>query len=127
MERSTEAFDVSWWSVAVAGRCPNCGHGKVFRSLLALKARCPHCAMPLDAYQQADGPAFFVTLIVGAMMVPISLWILSAGLGMALGVLSISALTTLFVLGGLRLAKGILIQAQYKTDAREGRLDDDPA
>lgn len=82
--------------------------------------------MDLEPYQQADGPAFFVILIAGAVMTPIALWLSSAlALSWPLYLSLITLLTTVLVLFMLRCAKGLLLASQYKTDAHEGRLDRD--
>ena len=36
-------------------QCPNCGHAKIFRSLLRIHARCPSCGMTLER-----GDGFFL-------------------------------------------------------------------
>jgi len=114
-----------WWDVALFGRCPACGGGPIFKSLLSLKDACPHCSLPLQPYQQADGPAFFALLIVGTVMMPVTLWLLSKDINILLAMALLGLLMAILVLGSLRLIKGVLITAQYKTGAREGRLDND--
>lgn len=112
-------------AVSFLGRCPRCDVGKIFaKSFLGLKPACPQCQLDLDAYQQADGPAFFVILIAGAVMTPIALWLSSAfALSGLAYIASMSVLTAIVVIALLRVAKGLLIASQYKTDAHEGRLD----
>ncbi|MEM9879325.1 MAG: DUF983 domain-containing protein [Pseudomonadota bacterium] len=112
-----------WWDVAVLGRCPHCGGGRIFKAVLALKKHCPNCKQSLAAYEQADGPAFFVIILVGAIMLPITLKIFAMGIPAFWSMVFIGLLTALFVVISLRLIKGILIAAQYTTGAREGRLD----
>lgn len=112
-------------AVSFLGRCPRCDQGQIFaKNFLGLKPACPACGLDLDAYQQADGPAFFVILIAGTLMTPLALWLSSTfALSGLPYILLVSALSAVIVVLLLRLAKGILIASQYKTNAREGRLD----
>jgi uncharacterized protein (DUF983 family) len=55
------------------GRCPNCGKGKLFRAFLKVADYCPVCQEPLHHHRADDAPAYFVILIVGHIVVPVSL------------------------------------------------------
>jgi uncharacterized protein (DUF983 family) len=52
---------------ALTCRCPRCGKGKLYRGLLTIADNCPSCGLPLKAYEQGDGPAFFGILIIGTL------------------------------------------------------------
>ena len=107
---------------ALRGRCPRCGEGTLFRGLVQFADRCSNCALDLTQFNVGDGPAAFLILIVGAVLTVGALlldaaaeppwWVHLIWLPVAL------ALT----LGGLRLAKGWLLGAEYRNRAREGRL-----
>lgn len=56
-----------------AGRCPNCGEGRLFRAFLKVTDHCPNCGEALHHQQADDAPAYFVILIVGHIVVPIAL------------------------------------------------------
>ncbi|MEM7570372.1 MAG: DUF983 domain-containing protein [Pseudomonadota bacterium] len=123
-QETSSSQKASFLAVSLYGRCPRCNQGHIFEKLLGLKDACPNCGLDLAPYDQADGPAFFVILIAGALMTPIALWLhgaawLSWGGYLAL----ITVLTAILVVFMLRLAKGILLASQYKTGAREGRID----
>jgi uncharacterized protein (DUF983 family) len=60
---------VSALSAALRCRCPRCGVGKIFQGVLSVVARCPHCDLDLAAEDAGDGPAAFVVLILGAIVV----------------------------------------------------------
>lgn len=47
------------------GRCPNCGHAKLFAGYLKVVAECPVCAAPLGLARADDAPPYFTILIVG--------------------------------------------------------------
>ena len=55
------------------GHCPNCGRGKMFRAFLKVADRCPACGEVLHHPRADDAPAYFVILIVGHVVVPLSL------------------------------------------------------
>lgn len=98
--------------------------GQIFSKFLGLKPACPHCTLDLEPYQQADGPAFFVILIAGALMTPFALWLSSRFALSGLPYIAVvSVLTAAVVIVLLRVAKGLLLASQYQTDAREGQLD----
>ena len=53
----------------LAGRCPNCGQGKMFRAYLKVADNCPVCGHALGEYRADDGPAYFTILLVGHLVV----------------------------------------------------------
>jgi uncharacterized protein (DUF983 family) len=53
----------------LAGRCPNCGKGKLFYRYLKVSPQCPVCGADLDRYPSDDGPAYFTILLVGHLVV----------------------------------------------------------
>ena len=64
---------VSPLRAGLAGRCPNCGSGPMFRGFLAVADRCEVCGEDLGAHEQGDGPAVFVILILGLLVVAAAL------------------------------------------------------
>jgi uncharacterized protein (DUF983 family) len=58
---------------AFRGRCPNCGKGRLYTSYLKQVDACPACGETYADIQADDGPAWFVMLITGAIVVPVSL------------------------------------------------------
>ena len=55
--------------VAVRCACPRCGRGRLFRGVLTVVDRCAVCDLDLRANDSGDGPAVFVILILGAIVV----------------------------------------------------------
>ena len=53
----------------LAGRCPNCGEGHLFEGFLKVAPRCEACGFDLGAADTGDGPAVFVILIAGFIVV----------------------------------------------------------
>ncbi len=105
------------------GRCPACGEGSLFAGFLRLRPACEHCGLDYSFADAGDGPAVFVILIGGAIVVFAALitevvyqppyW-LHAVLWLPL--------ILLVTLAPLRLIKGVLIALQYHHKAAEGRL-----
>lgn len=60
---------VSPLAAAVLCRCPRCGRGKLYSGLLTVAPRCNVCGLDLQAHDSGDGPAVFVILILGALVV----------------------------------------------------------
>lgn len=60
---------VSPFRAGLLCRCPRCGKGKLFRALLKVTDKCDVCGLDLSAEDSADGPAFFVMSIVGALVI----------------------------------------------------------
>ncbi len=54
-------------------RCPACGRGKLFDGYLAVAAACSHCGRDLGAAFSGDGPAVFVVMLVGFVVVAAAL------------------------------------------------------
>src|SRR3712207_9462881 len=52
------------YATGLAGCCPRCGKGKLFRGFLALAPRCEVCGLDFGFADSADGPAFFIMSIV---------------------------------------------------------------
>jgi uncharacterized protein (DUF983 family) len=105
------------------GRCPACGQGRLFKGFLGLRPACEKCGTDFNFADAGDGPAVFVILIGGAIVVFAALmteivyqppyW-LHAALWLPL--------ILIVTLGPLRPIKGLLIALQYHHKAAEGRL-----
>lgn len=66
---------VSPFRAAILCRCPRCGKGKLFRAILKVTDKCAVCELDLGAEDSADGPAFFVMTIVGALVIAMALFV----------------------------------------------------
>ncbi len=55
--------------VALRGRCPRCGVGKLFAGLLDVAPACPACGLDLSAQDAGDGPAVTAIFLLGALTV----------------------------------------------------------
>jgi uncharacterized protein (DUF983 family) len=120
MSESPTALPISR---GLRGRCPRCGEGRLFQGFLNLRPACEKCGLDYSFADAGDGPAVFVILIGGAIVVFAALmtevvyqppyW-LHAALWLPL--------ILLVTLLPLRLIKGLLIALQYHHKAQEGRL-----
>jgi uncharacterized protein (DUF983 family) len=57
------------------GACPNCGRAELFRSYLARNDFCPACNEDFSKIEADDGPAWFVMLVTGLVVVPIAVFL----------------------------------------------------
>jgi len=53
----------------VTGRCPACGHGRLFWKYLKVNGRCEACDTDLARYPADDGPAYLTILLIGHLIV----------------------------------------------------------
>jgi uncharacterized protein (DUF983 family) len=56
-------------TAALGCRCPRCGRGKVFDGVLNVAPVCTVCGLDISAQDAGDGPAVFVILLLGALVV----------------------------------------------------------
>jgi uncharacterized protein (DUF983 family) len=116
---------VSPYLAALTCRCPRCGKGKLFSGFLALAPRCEACGLDYAFIDAGDGPAVFIIMIAGFIVVGAALFVevryqppfwVHAALWLPL----ILATTLL----PLRPMKALLIALQFHHRAAEGRLID---
>jgi uncharacterized protein (DUF983 family) len=114
---------VSALRVAMTGCCPGCGKGKLFAGFLTIAQRCNECGLDFGFADAGDGPAVFVILIVGFLIVGAAL-IVEVDYEPPLWVHALlwPPLLLLLALGLLRLLKAGLVSLQFRNDARQGRL-----
>ena len=60
---------VSLAHAALTCCCPRCGEGRLFIGLLSVRPSCPACGLDLSAQDAGDGPAVFVILFLGLIVV----------------------------------------------------------
>jgi uncharacterized protein (DUF983 family) len=70
---SSAAILVSPWRAGLLCRCPRCGKAPLFAGLLTIAPTCTACGLDLQAQDSGDGPAVFVILILGAIVVGLAL------------------------------------------------------
>ncbi len=109
---------------ALFGLCPHCGQKTLFRSVTAFADTCRACGLDYDKYNVGDGPAAFLMLIVGGLVLALALIVeLNFYPPMWLHALLWAPLTIAAVIGSLRVSKGLLLILEHRNQAREGSLD----
>lgn len=121
MEQPTLAQSIA---TGLAGQCPRCRTGHLFSGFLSLRKECEACGLDYSFADAGDGPAIFVILIAGFIVVGAALvvevvyqppfWVHAALWG---------PLILIVTLMPLRIIKGLLIVLQYHHAAAEGRLE----
>src|SRR6476661_4672431 len=111
--------------VALRGLCPRCGAGTLFQSVAGFARKCRVCSLDFEAFNVGDGPAAFLILIVGALVVGLAITVeLSFSPPWWVHVLLWLPLATAAVIFSLRVAKGLLLALEYRHRAQEGRIVD---
>jgi uncharacterized protein (DUF983 family) len=105
-------------------RCPRCGKGKLFQGFLDIRPQCDSCGLDYKFADSGDGPAVFIVLLAGFVVVTCALvtefkysppfWVHALLWG------PLILATTLLP---LRPLKGLMIALQYHHKAAEGRLE----
>jgi uncharacterized protein (DUF983 family) len=121
---ANESAAVSPYAAGLRGRCPRCGEGRLFTGYLTLAPRCERCDLDNSFADSGDGPAVFVILIAGfvvvmSALVTEALWRPPYWLHAVLWL----PLLLVITLGLLRPLKGLLVALQYHHKAEEGRID----
>jgi len=112
-------------ATGMRGLCPRCGKVRLFKRGLTLAESCEACGLDYAFIDSGDGPAVFVIMIAGAIVVAAALivevkyqppfWV-HAALWLPL--------TLAVTLWPLRAIKSLLIALQFHHKAAEGRLID---
>lgn len=106
--------------VALLGMCPRCGASGLFAGITRFTPRCRGCDLDVAGFNVGDGPAAFLTLIVGALIVLLALWLhFVMAAPMWLIALLLVPLTGLLVIWGLRVSKAALLAIEYQRRAGE--------
>ena len=115
---------ISPYSTGMAGRCPRCGEGKMFKGFITIADKCDHCGLDYRFADAGDGPAIFVMLIAGFIIVGAALWLeVSYEPPTWVYFVIFLPLTLIVCLGMLRPLKGVLVALQYANKAEQGRLE----
>jgi len=104
-------------------RCPNCGNGKLFSGYIRLAPRCESCGLDYAFSDSGDGPAVFIILIAGFVVVAAAL-IVEVKYQPPFWVHAVLwiPLVALVTLVPLRSMKSLLIALQFHHKAAEGKL-----
>lgn len=114
---------ISPFAAGLGCKCPRCGKGKLYEGFLSLRPRCEACDLDYAFIDAGDGPAIFIIMIAGFIVVTAALiveikyqppfWLHAALWG------PLILATTLLP---LRAMKSLLIALQFHHKASEGKL-----
>lgn len=109
---------------AFQGLCPQCGGQTLFgEQMIHFAPKCSACDLDYEQFNVGDGPAAFLILIVGALITGLALTLeISLHPPFWVHMLLWIPLTTIAVVGSLRVAKAALLILEYRNQAREGRI-----
>jgi uncharacterized protein (DUF983 family) len=107
-------------------RCPSCAKGRLYRGFLDLRPHCENCGLDFAFADSGDGPAVFIILLAGLLVVFAALVVEftyhpSYWVHAVLWVPLILVVTLL----PLRPMKGLMIALQFHHKAAEGRTERD--
>lgn len=93
----------------------------MFAGVVRFADKCRSCGLDYASFNVGDGPAAFLTLGVGALVVVLAVWLeLSVEPPFWVHIVLWLPLTVLAVVGGLRLAKGALLVREYRAEGHDG-------
>ena len=112
-------------AVALRGLCPRCGSPTLFDGIASFAPRCRVCGLDFVGFNVGDGPAAFLTLIIGALVTGLALWLeLALHPPFWVHVVLWVPLTAAAVIGGLRAGKAALLGAEYRRGENQARQPD---
>jgi uncharacterized protein (DUF983 family) len=107
------------------GCCPRCGDGALFAGFVAVAPSCNRCGLDFGFADSGDGPAVFIMLIAGFILVGAALFVeLRYEPVWWVHALIWPPLVAGVCLGLMRPLKGVMIALQYANAAGQGRLED---
>ncbi|AZI37096.1 hypothetical protein NT2_01_04390 [Caenibius tardaugens NBRC 16725] len=105
---------------ALFGLCPRCGAKTLFAGPVRFAERCRACALDYANFNVGDGPAAFLTLLIGGLITGLALWLqVAVAPPFWVHIILWVPLTVAAVLLGLRAAKSALLYMEYARGARE--------
>jgi len=110
---------------ALFGLCPDCGSRTLFDGPVKFADRCAVCGLDISRFNVGDGPAAFLTLIIGAVVIALAIWLdVVASPPFWVHALIWIPFTIAAVIWGLRVSKAALLVAEHRNKAREAGSGD---
>jgi uncharacterized protein (DUF983 family) len=111
-------------AAGLAGRCPRCGQGRMFSNFITIAPRCNVCGLDFAFADAGDGPAIFVMLLAGFVIVGFALFLeVTYEPPFWVYLVVFVPLTLIVCVGMLRPLKGVLVALQYRNKAEQGRFE----
>lgn len=108
---------------ALFGLCPDCGAKTLFAAPVRFAEKCPACGLDYGAFNVGDGPAALLTMAIGALIIIAAFGLeLSAHPPFWVHAIIWVPATTLLVIASLRFAKGALLIAEHRNNAKQEQL-----
>lgn len=105
---------------ALMGLCPRCSSRTLFAGIVRFAPKCRVCGLEFARFNVGDGPAAFLILIVGAIIVGLAIWLqLAVEPPVWVHMVLWLPLSAALVLGGLRMAKAALLASEFRNSAGE--------
>ena len=105
---------------ALFGLCPRCGAKTLFAGWTAFAPSCRACGLEFHKFNVGDGAAAFVTMIVGGIVMILVIVVqLAAEPPWWVHLLLWIPLTTLGVVGALRVSKAALLWSEFRQKTGE--------
>lgn len=110
---------------ALFGLCPRCGAKSLFGGWISFADRCNGCGLDFSRFNVGDGPAAFLTLLIGGLVTVLAIWLqLAVSPPFWVHIVLWLPLTAVAVVLGLRASKASLLHAEFSQKAGEaGRKD----
>ena len=107
-------------AAALFGLCPRCGEKTLFDGAARFAPRCSHCGLDYGTFNVGDGPAAFLTMVIGVLVVGLAFWV-EVRFHPPLWVHAVLWIpfVTLSTLRGLRVTKAALLYTEHQRRARE--------
>ncbi len=97
----------------------------MFAGLIAFADKCGGCGLDYGKFNVGDGPAAFLTMIIGAVVAGLAIWLqLAAAPPWWVHAIIWVPVIVGSVIYGLRITKGWLLASEYARGAREAGTDD---
>ncbi len=112
------------FAAGLGGRCPRCGTASMFEGFIAVRPTCPACGLDYSFADAGDGPAVFIMLFAGFVLVGAALFVeIRYEPSVWVHLLIWPPLVVGVCLGLMRPFKGVLIALQFHNKAEQGRLE----
>lgn len=97
----------------------------MFDGWIAFAPKCGACGLDFAKFNVGDGPAAFLTMVIGAIVAALAIWLeLAAQPPWWVHAIIWVPLIIAAVIYGLRITKGWLMASEYARDAREAGTGD---
>jgi uncharacterized protein (DUF983 family) len=106
------------------GACPRCGQGRLYAGMLNPAPNCQACGLDYSFIDSGDGPAVLVIMVLGFVILGLALALQSAfSPPLWLQALIWIPVIVAASIWSLRVTKAVMIAMQFRTGAREGKVD----